>query len=376
MTEAISCPISIDQLDAPVLRNAGPKAPAPLKLMTARGMAPMPPKELVTAQFVLTFDPDEKVNKAAKKSLAGLDERIANAVLSDTTVDPYVLGALASLHAANDAYAEKLLLNPKTPSLAFVDVAAGCSEAISEIIANNQARILEEPEIVRSLASNENTLKSAIDRVIDFMVRNGIILEGLPQFEEALLRLNGAERIAAANAVDIPEDLLDAQFLSDDEQGERRLIEEGDEGEAQEEDTRTLDQRMREMNIAQKVALATKGNKTVRTSLMRDTNRVVALSAITSPAITEPEVIAAAQSKVVHSDVIMHIAKDKKNNWTRNYQVKVALVNNPKTPLPSAMTLVPLLNKRDIKAVSKSKNVPMGVRNRANQLIKATGRRG
>jgi hypothetical protein len=172
---------------------------------------------------------------------------------------------------------------------------------------------------------------------------------------------------------DVSLDLIDEQFLTEEQKAERsarRLIDDEEEGEPTEQARRTVEQMVRELTTPQKVALATKGNKTVRSLFMRDTNRLVAIAAVTSPAVTESEIIATAQARTVHQDVIGHIAKDKKNNWVRNYQVKVALVNNPKTPLPEAMKLVPTLNPRDLKALAKSKNVQAGVRNRASQLVK------
>jgi hypothetical protein len=365
-TTARSCPIPFDQLSAAVQRSVGPQAPAPLKLMTARGMAPMPPRDLVTAQFALSFDPDPKVAQAAHQALGALDQRLANAVLGDTQLHPEVLGFLAQVLATNDAYAEKLLLNPKTPSTAFVAVAEVCSEAIAEIIANNQARLLEAPEIARALTRNANALRSSIDRVVDFLVRSGVILEDVHVFEEAYLRLTGEERQKVADLQDIPEHLLDDSFRAEG----RRLIEEEDEEADQEEARRTIQEILRNANIAQKVALATKGNKTVRTELMRDTNRLVALAAVSSPAVTEMEIISAANSRTVHSDVILHIVKDKKNNWTRNYQVRLALVNNPKCPIADSLRILPSLNARDMKLLAKSRNVPQGVRGRAIQLTK------
>lgn len=382
MTEApvplATCPIAPDALSAAVQKSAGAAAPPPVRMMAARGLAPMAPKDLVTAQFVLTFDADEKIRAAATKSLAGLDERIANAVLADTSLSPHVLGFLAQSLATKDAFVEKLLLNPSTPSSAFVEVAKVSSEHICEIIANNQARLLEQPEIARSLTKNGNALKSTIDRVVDFLVRSSIILDGVPEFESALLRLTGEERIKAANSVDIPLDLIDEQFLTEEQKrklgtsGERRMIEEGDENEEAQEPTeevqQSLQQRMRGMTIGQKVALATKGNKQVRNVLIRDTNRIVAIAAISSPAVREIEVIAAAQSRTVHQDVISHIAN--KKDWVKLYPVKVALAYNPKTQLASAMKLVPHLQKKDVKVLSKSKNVPAGVRNLAMKLAK------
>ena len=364
-----TCPIPFEQLSPAGQRGVGDKAPTPLRLRTARGMAPMPPRDLITAQFVLTFDADAKVAQAAQQALSGLDQRLANAVLADVQLHPEVLGYLAQVLATNDAYAEKLLLNPKTPSSAFASVAEVCSEAVCEIIANNQARLLEAPEIARALTRNVNALRSSIDRVVDFLVRSGVILDDVHHFEEAYLRLTGEERKKVADLQEIPDHLLDEQFRGEG----RRLIEEEDDEGDEEETRRSLQEVLRNANVAQKVALATKGNKTVRSELMRDTNRLVALAAVSSPAVTEMEIIAAAQSRTVHAEVIMHIVKDKKSNWTRNYQVRLALVNNPKCPLADSLRLVPTMNPRDLKLLAKSKNVPQGVRGRAAQLTKGRG---
>ena len=74
MTDSgVSSPIPFEDLSPAVQRSVGPKAPAPLKLMTARGMAPMPPRDLVTAQVMLAFDGDPKVSEAAAKSGAASD---------------------------------------------------------------------------------------------------------------------------------------------------------------------------------------------------------------------------------------------------------------------------------------------------------------
>lgn len=371
-----TCPIPLESLSPAVQKAVGPQAPAPVRMMAARGMAPMPPKDLVTAQFVLGFDADEKVRQAASKSLAALDERIANAVLGDPSISPYVLGYLATVLATKDAFAEKLLLNPSTPSSAFIEVAKVGSENICEIVANNQARLIEQPDIARSLTKNPNALKSTIDRVVDFLVRSSIVLDGVAEFEHALLRLTGEERVKAASNVEIPLDMIDEEFLTDAQRaqlaaqgGGRKLITEEDEaGEPTEETKQSVIQMLREMTTGQKVALATKGKKDFRTVLLRDTNRIVALAAISSPATKEPEVVIAAQSRTVHQDVIAFIAA--KRDWVKLYPVKLALTQNPKTQLPTAMKLVPLLQKKDIKLLSKSKNVPMGVRNLAGKLAK------
>jgi len=376
-----TCPLDLAPLSDALKKHVAADAGLPFRMAAAKGMAPMPPHDLVTAQYALLWDENDKVRTAAEKSLGDLDPRLANAVLGDTKVPPPVLSHLASVHTENDAYLEKLLLNPKLPAEAVVVVAGSCSERIvSDHIVTNQARLLEKPEIARSLAHNPAALKSDRERVVDFLVRNGKMVEGLHDFEEALLRLNGEERVEAAARVDIPKEIFDDRFLSPEEREalkERRLITEEEEDEEDgepTEDDRTVEQKWRSWTVSQKVAAATLGNKAIRTMAMREPNRMIAVAAITSPAITEQEVVAAAASKTVHADVLNHILRDRKNNWVRNYQVKLALVNNPKTKLPDAMKLVPTLNGRDLRAVAKSRNVPAGVRNMAAKIVKAKTR--
>ena len=336
----------------------------------------MQPRDLVTTQYVLTFDADPKIAEAAQKSLRGLDQRLANAVLSDTNLNPFVLSALAEFLVERDADVERILLNPSTPNGAFITVASKGSEAICEVVANNQARVLQNPEIARALHQNSQALKSTTERVIDFLVRNGVMLDDMPEFENALLRLNGKERADAADSIelDVPSELLSPEYASEGQQetssesGMEASDEELSDDEPEEEKKISVEQLIKEMTTGEKVALATKGNKSARSILIRDRNRVVALAAISAPSITEPEAVVAANSRTVHQDVIGFISRNK--DWMKNYQIKVALVANPKTPLPIAMKLVPVLQKRDLKNISKSKNVPVGVRNLANRLSK------
>lgn len=375
MTEAESpgeLPLDLATCSEAVRRHV--EGPPAIRMMAARGLAPMAaPRDVVITQFLLTFGTDEKIARAAEKSLRDIEPRMAKPVFEDSAVPPEVLGYLVQLHATQDAYAEPLLLNPSTPTEVFEPVAAVCSEPIAELIASNQARLLEHPSIVRGLAQNPSALKSTKDRVFDFLVRNGVVLEGVHQFEDALLRLGDKERLQAADKIEIPLDLIDESLLSPEQRAEmsdgRRLVDEASEDDATK---RPLEERMRAMTMPQLVAFATKGNKQVRKLLVRHTNRVVALAAVTSPMVQEPEIIEAAKSKVTHQDAIAHIAKDKKNNWVKNYQVKLALVTNPKTPLQDATRLVPSLSPKDKKLIAKSHNVPGAVRNLAARLSKPT----
>jgi hypothetical protein len=45
-------------------------------------------------------------------------------------------------------------------------------------------------------------------------------------------------------------------------------------------------------------------------------------------------------------------------------------VNNPKTPLPTAMTLLSHLRKHDLRSMMRNKNVPAGLTAAARNIIK------
>ncbi|MEL6184238.1 MAG: hypothetical protein AAFU79_06410 [Myxococcota bacterium] len=374
MTESLECPIDIATTSDAIRAHAGPNAPAPLRMMTAKVGAPaLTPRDLLVAQFILTFDGDRPIARAAESSLENLDPNLAKRVLTDTSLPGAVLHHLALRHASDETLTliEPILLNPSTPVEAFPSIAAVCNEAGAEIIAGNQQRLLERADIADELIRNDAVSKATKERVVDFLVRNGRMRPG-PEFEAAYLRLNNEERLASTESMDLDLDpsLLDGRATGDKE-GERQFIEDSEE-EAEENllDKLPLEERLRRMSLPELLAYATKGNKQVRRVLLRHTNRLVALSAITSPMTQEPDVIEAVNSKVTHEAVLQHICRDRKNNWTRIYQVKAGLTSNPKTPPPESAKLVPHLQKRELNVLSRSKNVPAVVRAQATKFLK------
>ena len=86
---------------------------------------------------------------------------------------------------------------------------------------------------------------------------------------------------------------------------------------------------IQKMTVYQKIKLARLGNREARGLLVRDRNKVVAVAAVTSPKITEIEIVALAQSRNVSDEVLRLVAQNRQ--WTRAYQVK----HDSARPLPS-----------------------------------------
>ena len=391
MTEAIqsaaepaACPIALSALPANFQKHVDPKAPVPLRMMGAKALVPMGPREMATALFMLTFDPDGAVRETAAKTAASLPDRILSVALRDETMDAPVLDHYASLLKQKDEYVEMLVLNPITPDATVQRLTATATDRILEIVAQNQLRMLRHPDIVRALSANPAARPATVDNVCDFCVRSGLILEDVAQFRAARKRIHGGDdeeakkaaaeqqkaEIAAeaalvqlgATKADSPDDAPAQGAGRDDEK-------------ADEEKKLSIAQQIMKLGVAKKVEWAnTKGNKEVRTILLRDPNKLVQLAVMQSARITEGEIAKVALSRTAPAEVLQYIYNNRQ--LMKNYQIKLNLINNPKTPVGVSMRYLSTLRSSEVKAVAKNKNVPQGLATAARNLLEKKGGHG
>ncbi len=126
--------------------------------------------------------------------------------------------------------------------------------------------------------------------------------------------------------------------------------------EEKERTTNSLYLQLQEMSVSKKIEFAMKCNKEARTILIRDSNRLVQMSVIRSPKITESEIVTIANNRSVNEDVLKYISTQRE--WMKNYEVRVALVFNPKTPIFISTKIVYSLKDRELSKLGKSKAVP------------------
>ena len=100
--------------------------------------------------------------------------------------------------------------------------------------------------------------------------------------------------------------------------------------------------------------------------LIKDSSKQVALAVLANPKLTLHEVEIIAASRNVSEEVLREIAGNK--DWIKSYSVTLALVNNPKTPVPMGLTFLPKLRTRDLRFVGKNKGVPEVIRMSAKRL--------
>ncbi len=175
---------------------------------------------------------------------------------------------------------------------------------------------------------------------------------------------------AAADEDEPEEDLGGFVFdFKDDAEGFGwDLTQDKDDADGEEEQRQSLEAKIREMSVGQRIKLAYLGNKEARGILVRDSNKIVSTAVVKSGRCTDQEVAGIAGNKNLAADVLRVVATNPE--WTRKYPVKVALVQNPKCPIPTALSFVPMLQKKDLQALTRNRGVSSVVTQAAMRLFR------
>ena len=358
-------PLTIEALPRPLQKHADPKAPTPLRMMGAKGMVPAAaPADLATLLYLLSQDPEEQVRETATRTAETLPEKIHGVALRSDDLNAGVLDWLADRFLGRPAALELILLNSATSDATVARLAPLVEQPQAEIIRQNELRLLRHDEIIRQLCRNPNVLASTLDGACEFCVRNGLTLLDVPHLVEAHKRVHGVDPLARPEE-DTAEKIMEdfAAELRDDqtqpvlhaetvEEAQRKL---------------TITQRILKMSVSEKIKLATLGNKEARTLLLRDANKLVCMAAATSPRMTDGEIIGLANSRTANADVLRYIYSNRE--FLRTYAVKIALVKNPKVPLPTALKFMQTLQEKDIKELARDRNVPQTIQAQAKAYM-------
>ena len=132
--------------------------------------------------------------------------------------------------------------------------------------------------------------------------------------------------------------------------------------------------KIQKMTLAERVKIALRGNKEARSILIRSTSKIVMRKVLQNPRITEDEILALAKNRNVDEEVLRIIASNR--DWTATYALRLALVENAKTPIPPALRFLSGLQIRDVRSIAKSKNVPSVISAHARKVLFSRERDG
>lgn len=343
------------------------KGPAPLRMMVARGMAPLPPVAMVSALYALAYDADEKLAEVARATLEKLPAPVLDPALENPALPAPVLDELATRFKARGDVLEKIVRHPAVDAETVARVASEASEDLCEIIATNEQRLINTPVIIEALYYNRALRMSTADRIVELAARNGVELS-IPGFKEIVASLQN--QLIPEAGEETPADQMFREAMGEAESiedGDEDVVDRDEEGEESlKEKYKKVEKSLAEMTVSEKIRTALIGTPSQRMILVRSPNRVIAMAAISSPKMQESEVVKIAASRSVGEDVLRYIAN--KRDWIRMHQIKVHLCFNPKTPVATSLRLLPHLREAELKALQRSKNVPQALKTAVNQL--------
>jgi hypothetical protein len=382
-------------------------APPQARMAAARGLLPLAQEEQLELLVALRSDADEAVARAADETLSAQEPAALSAAASSAGTPPPVLAYLATRADLGRAAQEAVVLNASTPDEAVVELARSTAEgAILELISINQQRLIRAPQIIDAVLSNPARTPDAERRaretrreffekergarqVADEMRARG--MNAAAEFFETAESVGEGGGLSLEDAwliaqhIEVSDDDIDDSWLPsewmeeliEDTFEERqaaaaRLVAEATaEAGASAPERVALIRRIMLMKVKDRMKLGMKGDREARSILIRDSNRIVAQAVINNPRITDQEVEAIAAMRTVSDEVLRLIAMNRA--WARQYPIIHNLARNPRTPLPTAMTILLRLQTKDLKNLSQNRNVPEAIRRQALRLSSARG---
>jgi cell division septation protein DedD len=347
-----------------VERVLAPSAAEAIRLGAARGALPLPPHDLVYLQIRLLEDAAPAVAAAAADSLARVAIGSLVPMLRDPGCDPVLLDHFGRCERLTGEALAVVISHPSLPEATLLDLAATGSSETLALIVTNEVRLIANPEILPKLRANPN-VTSHLRRRLQELERDFIGRDPI--------RFRPADPVVETPApTEVPPSgSAEAESAALENEGQETPAFDPEQEAQIEEMLQKTDayQRIMRMNVAERQLLAMKGSGEERAILIRDTARMVSLSVLKNPRLTDTEITMFASMRNVTEDIIRTIARSRE--WTKSYSVAHALVRNPRTPPGLSLQFLSRLGTRDLKICAGDKNIPELVRRNARNLFLA-----
>lgn len=315
-----------------------------LQLLAAGGLLPLPPEQIIPLQVGFTRGGDPELAQRALQSLKTLDPRVATPFLSQGAGEEEL--AFFAAEATHPQVVETILRRRDVPRRLLVGLAGRLPADLQEILLLRQDAIVEEPAILDALEQNPHLSNYSQRRIVEY--RQHL----LPRERTAWVPAQTEELVEEMDDVGLEAAVAVVRTLPvEGEIEERTGLSEG---------------QIRMLPVPARLKLTRGAPRTLRNMLLRDSNSQVAVAVLRNNAMSDQEVEQAASNRSVIEDVLVEIAR--RREWVSKYNIAKALVLNPRTPLPTALRLVPKLSVRDLRDLARDRNVPDAVRAMALRL--------
>jgi hypothetical protein len=376
-------------------------APPTARTAAARGLLPLDAADLLEVLVHLQGDSDAEIARAAQETLTAQQPSDLLSVAKADNTAPSVLGYLASLAHSSQEIHESVAQNKNTPDEAIALLARITSDgSLLEFIAFNQQRLIRTPEIIDAILLNDARTAEAERRAKEirreffekergarqvaqelrargnsaaaefFETAELATVDGEMSFDDAWLIAQHIE-VSDADIDDswLARELIEEMLVETAEQAASNaqavINAESLEGEVSPERL-SLIRRILYMTVRDRVKLAMKGDREARGILIRDSNKIVATGVINNPRITDHEVENIASMRTVSDEVLRLIGLNRA--WARSYPIIHNLARNPRSPMATAVQILPRIRTKDLKSISQNRNVSEAVRRQAYRI--------
>jgi hypothetical protein len=311
-----------------------------LQTLAADGLLPLPAEELIPIQVAIATGGDAELAGRAAAALRAVEARVAAPFLS-IGAGPEVLSYFAR-HIGHPLVLEAVIRRREVPRPLLVELARLLPADLQEILILRQDAIVEEPAILDALAENPQ-LSLYVQRRIAEYREHLLPRERRPlAVEEEIDDASFAVAIAQARAVPASGEVDEVTGLSE---GQVRML-----------------------PVPARLRLARGAPRLLRSFLLRDPNPRVAIMVLMANPLSDQEVEQVARSRNVAEEVLEEIARHRE--WVAKNSVVRALVSNPRTPVGIGVRLVTRLSVRELRELSRDRNIPDAVRSTALRLYR------
>jgi hypothetical protein len=328
------------------VKFVSPTSPREVRTMAARGLIPLSPRDVIKILYILCHDKDESVQRLADETIRSYSPKIVDSIISGD-IEPPIIDYLIRYHREGHLFVGKALANKNTSDETLIFLASGANGIVLDDLSLKHERLLKSPEILDALIQNpavKGALRQAMLELADPTVRERTTTDSGERTAPAQGQATAAPDVDSKSAA-----------LTSDNQDDI--------------DSHNIAAHIHQMSVSEKIKYATRGNKEARTILIKDASKLVVAAVIKSPKITEEEILKVAQNKQANDEAIRIITLNKE--WLKNYSIRVALINNPKTPPGIAIRLIPYLSKKDLKDLAGSRNVSSLISSNARKALAA-----
>lgn len=341
-----------------------PDAPRELRAFAARGLLPLEPEDRLRALLAVVSDTDPEIGPPGLETLAAIPPDDVARFIDEGDPTEIELDVI-SRHVDDHVVLERIIQNRTAADQTLLALASTVTGAPQEALIVNQVRLLRQPALIDALLENPGLTADGRRRLLE--MHEEFFEKEKRRQEQERLRLEEAERRARQEA---------AGIVFDEEHEAQAAADGGEEGggaaAAVEEDYNAASlaqmfRRIASMTVKEKLQIAQKGSKEERRILIADVNKIVSMAVLRCDALSLAEVENFSSMRHLAQEIFHEIASTRE--WVKRPRIQLALVLNPAVPLNLTLPLIKFLNMRDLRNLSRDRNLAEGLRMAARKIL-------